>query len=95
MLSERVLELSSNALDKLEALMQNSNDNRLVARIAIDMLDRNPDTCRSTKSLAKVEHAFFNPKVLVVAAQAAAEIDTTECAPTLEAYRDEDRGLGE
>jgi hypothetical protein len=94
MLTERVLELSSVALDRLEALLVGENtDKRLVARVAMDFLDRNADTSKTTKSFTKVEHAFFNPKVLAQAAKAAQELDESTVEPTLQAYR-EDSDIG-
>jgi hypothetical protein len=90
MLSERVLELSSAALDRLEALLNgDTKDQRLVARIAMDFLDRNPETSKTTQVRAKVEHAFFNPKVLALAALAAQELDATTVGPTLDPYRED------
>jgi hypothetical protein len=85
MITERVLEMSTKALDKLELLLESEGtDDRLVARIAMDFLDRNPDTSKTSKHVAKVEHAFMNPALLARAAQAAKELDEKTFAPVLE-----------
>jgi hypothetical protein len=75
LMTERVVELSAVALEKLEALMVNEKtDPRLVARIAIDFLDRNNETSKTTKHEVKTEHKFMNPRILADAAKVAAEM---------------------
>lgn len=84
-LTQRIVELSSNALDRLEQLLNDENtDERLVAKIAMDFLDRNAETSRSTKSFEKKEISFANPLVLAAAANAAREMDQSTAGPLLE-----------
>ena len=73
--SERVLEMSERALDKLEELLETSDDNRLIAKIASDLLDRNPTTSKSTKAFVENKHSFINPLLLKHAAATAMEIE--------------------
>lgn len=85
LMTERIVEMSSVALDKLEGLLTGENtDKRLVARVAMDILDRNNETSKTTKHIGKVEHAFMNPQLLAQAARAAQELDEANFAPTLE-----------
>jgi hypothetical protein len=76
LMTERLVELSSVALDKLEVLLHaESTDDRLVVRIAQDFLDRTGETNKRTQTTVKTEHSFMNPRVLVDAAKAAAEME--------------------
>jgi hypothetical protein len=85
-LTERIVSISSRALDKLEALMDaEDTDSRLVVKIAQDLLDRNPDSAKNTKQTSKQEVSFANPLVLVAAAKAAQEMDESTHGPLLEA----------
>lgn len=83
MMTERIIELSEKALTKLEYLLTDSTDERIVAKVAIDLLDRNPETSKTTKHVGKVEHTI-HPEMLRRAAMAAQEMDESVFAPTLE-----------
>lgn len=85
LMTERIVEMSSTALDRLEHLLSDEKtDQRLVARIAMDVLDRNTETSKTTKHIGKVEHAFMDPRLLAQAAKAAQELDDSNFAPLLE-----------
>jgi hypothetical protein len=85
-LTERLVEMSSRALDHLERLMdEEGTDDRLRAKVCIDLMDRNAETARSTKSFVKSEVAFVNPLLLKAAAQAAIEMDNHDAPNMLEA----------
>jgi hypothetical protein len=85
LMTERIVSMADVALDKLEKLLvDDSTDKRLVARVAMDILDRNNETSKTTKHIAKVEHAFMDPRLLAQAAKAAQELDESNFAPLLE-----------
>jgi hypothetical protein len=86
LITERIIEISEKALNTLELLMDNTETQpALQAKIAMDFLDRNPETTKTRKIESKVEHQFMNPRVLIDAAQAAREMDETQVTGMLEA----------
>lgn len=76
LMTERIVELSSTALDKLERIMNaEGTDDRLVVKVAQDLLDRNNESSKTRKVEVKDVHKFMDPRVLADAARAAAEME--------------------
>jgi hypothetical protein len=88
LMTERIVEMSSVALDKLQDLLENSTNEKVIAMVAKDVLDRNPETSKTTKHIGEVKHSFFDPRVLAQAAHAAKEMDENNFPPMLEADLD-------
>lgn len=71
----RIQEMSELALEKIQALMQESEDETIVLRASQDVLDRNPDTSKRTKQDTTSMNIVIDPAQLILAAQAAREME--------------------
>lgn len=70
----RIREMSEEALDRIQALMS-SSDESIVFRAASDVLDRNPETSKHSKEDRTDVKIVINPQQLMLAAQAAREME--------------------
>jgi hypothetical protein len=72
--TQRIAEMGDRALEVLADLLE-SNDERVQAKVASDLLDRNAETSKHHHIEAKSLNFNINAEDLIHAAQAAAEID--------------------
>lgn len=76
-LVERTQRLAEAALDKLEALMNESESEHIVVKCAQDLADRDPRISRTRRVEASSLHVTIEAKTLALASEAAREIEAT------------------
>jgi hypothetical protein len=72
--TQRVAEMGDRALEVLADLLE-SEDERVQAKVASDILDRNPETSKHHHIESKSLNMIMTPEDLLHAAQAAAEVE--------------------
>jgi hypothetical protein len=83
-LHERINELSTAALDKLEKLIQQEEHPGLALKACDSVLDRNEVTARNKKVETENRHHFVDPLMLVHAATTAQELEQLRLKPAEE-----------
>lgn len=80
-LSDRMLEASDKALDKLIELMDSASNDKVKLEAANSVLDRTAEGARNKRVQEEVSHKFIDPLFLVHAAKTAQEIDNAVLPP--------------
>lgn len=75
--TQRVAEMGDRALEVLQELLE-SDDERVQAKVASDILDRSPETSKHHHIESKSLTMVMTPEDLLHAAHAAAEVDAAE-----------------